>query len=1065
MSPEHAPAPEGSAHAPSVRLGLFLEHVGRSLRRAAAIEGAVVVLAGLLVAIITGALVSLAGGSIATIASIELVVIAGVLAFVILRYARVIRRALRGPSAVAAWLDGAIARHGVLPAERVGLLSAVELTTDRGRFGESARLGDAAIADATDSALRIDSDAIVKKEAWASLRTMLLVLSGSAVVLGGLGLFTPKHVLASLSAISALGRLENPLSPAAPEPRFGDFRITYRYPAYADRAQAVVTEPNGDLLALPGTEVVIETNARDDLVQGTLVVSFGEGNGNTKDTEQQRINVEVEGRHLRATMVVSRAGRYRFHLKTEAGEVQEERRGHAIELELDEPPAITQLAPEESPLEVNEKDRLSLAFDASDDYGLGDVYFAWRVMGTAREGKQKVTSSARGSRHWAGTEKLDLAPLGFKPGDRVAYTLEAHDNDTVNGPKIGASMTRELRIYSKSTHHEQVMALQEQALDELVHILGDNLETTFDVREKADEYAGLLDASERMVERATAADELLKKVVAASKKDPLGRPQVADAFETARVQLQRDARRQRSTVSSARRAFTPKRAIDAVATKAGRAAQDLMITSLEKNVVYLGDLLNDQRMIDAEALAKELRQAQQDLKKALEEYKNSPDPEKRKQLMTAIKEIKERINTIMQQLAKQQATIPQDFVNQDALKTDEAQASMDEVQRKIEEGDLDGAMKELDEMLGQTEKMLAELQGGREEMGSREYSEVQETAERMWQELQEVEREQRELASKTERTSREVMERMQQRLGDPQAFVDKQKKRLDQVKEALERARPGSKFVEGDNHDQAERRVNDGARAMEAKDFGAAREMVEEAAQLMEQLEQEAERRAEQARRFGDLFGSGDAAERAERELRRARPVLEDVLRDIERLMPSPESLLSDDERRELAKQKERQQALEKRAQQIGQDLERIGQELPIVGPETKQMLDEATGAMGQASQKLGQGDAPGALNQERRAADALGRLKQELEKMGSKGGGSQGGGIPLPFGQQPEGGGEDDRGMGSRDNPSAKVEIPKPEQFKAPAEFREDILEAAKQGTVEDYRDAVRRYYEELVK
>jgi len=44
------------------------------------------------------------------------------------------------------------------------------------------------------------------------------------------------------------------------------------------------------------------------------------------------------------------------------------------------------------------------------------------------------------------------------------------------------------------------------------------------------------------------------------------------------------------------------------------------------------------------------------------------------------------------------------------------------------------------------------------------------------------------------------------------------------------------------------------------------------------------------------------------------------------------------------------------------------------------------------------------------------------------------------------------------------QVEIPKPEAFEAPTEFREELLEAAKKGTVEAYRDAVRRYYEELV-
>jgi hypothetical protein len=120
---------------------------------------------------------------------------------------------------------------------------------------------------------------------------------------------------------------------------------------------------------------------------------------------------------------------------------------------------------------------------------------------------------------------------------------------------------------------------------------------------------------------------------------------------------------------------------------------------------------------------------------------------------------------------------------------------------------------------------------------------------------------------------------------------------------------------------------------------------------------------------------------------------------------------------------------------------------------------------MGQAGSNLEVGDAPSALNQQRRAVDALQRLKQELEKMSNQGNSGGGGGVPLPFGQQQGQGEENDSGRGDDRMAKDKVEIPKPEQFKAPAEFREDILEAAKQGTVEDYREAVRRYYEELVK
>ena len=249
---------------------------------------------------------------------------------------------------------------------------------------------------------------------------------------------------------------------------------------------------------------------------------------------------------------------------------------------------------------------------------------------------------------------------------------------------------------------------------------------------------------------------------------------------------------------------------------------------------------------------------------------------------------------------------------------------------------------------------------------------------------------------------------------------------------------------------------------MQAQDFGAAKEVLEKAVDHMSQLERDARRRVDNARRYGDVFGIGEDSERAERALRRSRPAVEEVLKDIESLMPSPDSLLSEGEKQRLQKLAQRQGDIEKRTKQIGKDLEKLGQQLPIVGPEVQQMIGDATKSMKEAESSMGGGDAPSALNQERSALDKLRQLKQELEKMGNDGQGGRGG-VPLPFGQTPSGGGD---GEGGRDPRSTeKVEIPKPEQYKAPAEFREDILEAAKQGTVEEYKDAVRRYYEELVK
>ena len=360
--------------------------------------------------------------------------------------------------------------------------------------------------------------------------------------------------------------------------------------------------------------------------------------------------------------------------------------------------------------------------------------------------------------------------------------------------------------------------------------------------------------------------------------------------------------------------------------------------------------------------------------------------------------------------------------------------------------------------------MLSQLQEGRETLQSREYSEIQQRAQQMYQDLKKLEQAQRDLSQRTEAMSRKMLERMQERLGDAQAFVDKQVARLKQAKKNLEEARPDDFMPDLDLFERTERRIDDGIRALEARDFGAAREVLEQASEQMARLQQDARRRLDQARTFGDFQGSGfERYSKAEKGLRRARPPVDEVLKDIESLMPKPGQMMTPAEQSRLSQMQQQQQELEKRAEQLSKDMQALGEQLPIVGPQMGDMVGEAQGSMKSAEQGLGQGNAPGAVSHQRNALEKLRQIRQELDKMSESGSGG-GSGVPLPFGNPSSGNGQG-QGQDGRNPHDEKVEIPKPEAYQAPAEFRQDILEAAKQGTVERYRDAVRRYYEELVK
>ena len=1031
----------------TARLRQTLDRVRTAVRRGLLLEIAAMLMAALAVAMVAGAAAAGLGASGRGLAiGVSIALFAGWLAtgiYIILRW----QQRLRSDAAIARFVD---ATNPAGPT--VSLLSAVELLRDRGRYGESVPLADAAI----DHVNEVAPDS--QKSTVATIRRQtgrVLLGSGGLVAAAALCAFiAPSSFSAAWAALGDVDSIEEALTQVAPEPRIGDIRLTYRFPAYSERAPRTVSTASGFIRALPGTEVQISTTARRAVRQAELLLSYGDGE------PPQRISIQTEGRRLSAKLVVSRAGRYRFRLLGVDGVQREERRGHEIELEPDEVPQVTLHRPKESPLEVNERDRIDLLFSARDDFELGEATVHWRVLGSAREGQVRLTTAPSGQREFRGEATLDLAGLDFRPGDRVAYTVEVRDNDTVNGPKVGASATQELRIYSKRAHHAQVTKLQEKGLDELVHILGDNLDQAFEQFDKQERYKTLLVAAQKVVERAMNADDLLRGVVAAVRRDPMGRAQVAEAFERARVDLRKVARRKRRSVRMAKQAYDRTPRADVHFGRRVQRDQGRMVRSLEKNVVYLADLLNDQRLIDAEALAKELRAQQQALRQALEDYKNAPTPEKRALIAEAIEQIRKRINQITKDLAKLRDSIPQDFVNRDAIQADDPEASMDAVEKMLEDGDLDSAMQALDRMLENTERMLSELQQGRQTLQSREYSEIQQQAQRMYDELNRLEQAQRDVAKRTEQLSRRMLDQMKQRLGDAQAFVDKQIARLKSAKKSVGEARPANFMPDIDLYDRTSRRLDDGMRALEVRDFGAAQSVLNQANEQIGRLQQDNRRRIEQARRFGDVVGSH--TKNAERALQQARPPVEEVLKDIESLMPKPGQALSPSDSKKMDQLRRRQQQLEQRAQQLGKDMQQLGEQLPIVGPEMGSMVGEAQGSMKSAEQGLSQGDAPGALSHQRNALEKLRQIKQELDQMG-EGNSSGGGGVPLPFGNPSGGNGQGD--YGGRNRPEDKVEIPKPEAYQAPAAFRQDILEAAKQGTVDRYREAVRRYYEELVK
>ena len=183
-----------------------------------------------------------------------------------------------------------------------------------------------------------------------------------------------------------------------------------------------------------------------------------------------------------------------------------------------------------------------------------------------------------------------------------------------------------------------------------------------------------------------------------------------------------------------------------------------------------------------------------------------------------------------------------------------------------------------------------------------------------------------------------------------------------------------------------------------------------------------------------------------------------ELLERLNELFPEPEEVLSPQETSRMDSMADKQRELENKAGQVAQRMEKLAEELPIFGREPRQELSGARQEMRKGEVGMRDGQLPAASQSKRRAADALRKLRQALEESAQ----GQSGGMPLPLG-----GGQPRRdGQGSGRNLSQEeVELPQADTGRGGPSFREELLEAAKQKAPKNYEDAVRRYYEELIK
>jgi hypothetical protein len=407
--------------------------------------------------------------------------------------------------------------------------------------------------------------------------------------------------------------------------------------------------------------------------------------------------------------------------------------------------------------------------------------------------------------------------------------------------------------------------------------------------------------------------------------------------------------------------------------------------------------------------------------------------------------------------------MPDDFMNAEQMQglgMDQMFKALEEIRKKLQAGDIEGARQLARELFNQMAQMLAAMQNMQRSQMASGMGRMQGEMQRQSNELQELAREQQEILVNTENlNSAALTERDAALKSKLDRFLEKSIAELGKLTELFPDREGADDPNLLTNLDDATMNalLRNLIAKLSAKDFPGFNE--------------------------GDGYIRKELAKKRtaaqEPRAQRADKSVSDIKSELEALLNEPGKALSDADKQQLRDLAQRQDVVKERTDSLHEKLEQLFQLFPQLDPKIVQGIGEAGKAMGSAQNRLGQLDSRGAVPPERTALEQLSQAQQQMQssmqQMAQRG---QLGNMPmtrlfrggrfLPYGNMTPLPGmpqfpEFDIEQGFTGLDTEKFRLPGKEEYKAPRNFREEILDSLKQGVPPQMKEQIERYFKNL--
>lgn len=924
-----------------------------------------------------------------------------------------------------------------------GLVTAVQAApmvqasaADAGTLGFSPALATAAASRTAVRVRAVRPDRLPDRTRLSRLRWGAL---GTAAALALIALIAPEFYARGAQHLTA-APLDDGEEGRLVDVAVSQLDLEVRAPSYTDLKPRRIPRSAGDVEAFEGSEVRFSGTTLVPATSAALVLE-------SAPESRWMLELESDGT-LRGAFQVGANDRYQFVLVDLEGELVRERVWRRVTAREDRAPEITLLLPE-TDLEVKPEAEVSFFFEATDDLGLAKIELVIQDE-DGDELVREALGAAVGETIVKDDATVQVARLGLEPGESADVWFEAFDQNSVSGPGIGKSAKRKLTLYSPADEHDEILADLKQLIERMLDVLADRLESPVD-KQRPDLISGFARAHNDMLTQTMGILGEMDRLSRLLSTDPLASSALRDGLRGVRDNLGGVNEQERAHL--AKWDEQPDLVEPRVWVTLLEQTNDESVDVLEQGILHLKKLI-DGALKDAILEAgREMLETQNEIMELLKELKETNDPAAREAVLKKLDKLRQKLRELQQKLARLQERAPYENQNpaqrpsqnqQDAKSLAEQMA---EIERLLEEGKIDEAMKMLEELSKSTQEMMAGLQNDLEGIGGGGNRQQMRQMAEVSGELERLANGQRGIQGETSEAGRQIDERQRQELMErAREQLDDMRGRAQQIREQLGQA--GGEGLHPD--DQATLEGLEGA--------AAELEQALENAQIGE-AQGKASQVAEGARSLGQEIGESEAREMERQRLEALREAMEQLeqagqaaqqlAEELANMKPEPGQGLTPEEGKRLGQLGAEQGELDQRLQQLQEKVHQLEEAIPQVGEALREPLEQAEQAMQEATRELEERRPGGAQQNQQEALEKLQQAQQQLKEA---------------MEQQQDNAGQTDEMTGIND-PRAEVGIPEDNPNAGPRDLREEILRAMGERAPESYKDAIRKFYEELTK